>query len=246
MNIALQPILTTISAALQGHLRTGADWLRSLASGTAAGYVFYDAKARAGRGSVVPAWIEANAAASLSVNAAAGRNPLSRLRLTFGPLRADVSTPAEKQPNAAIHLSGSVAELGALAMLQQHRNGHFVIRSGRLAYRTTKPFNVSNRYYPGYTVGSFSGTVYGASSDTWPHETVHAIQAIQADSIEPPACAYVRRCSPPSADWKPVRSDGFDLGAFLAVGGYAVNRGPYEHRWTEIEAWRLAENSPPQ
>jgi len=36
------------------------------------------------------------------------------------------------------------------------------------------------------------------------------------------------------------------FGALLAAGGLAIMRQPYEHRWNEIEAWRLAEHRPPQ
>jgi hypothetical protein len=166
LNVALQPIFTAVSAALQGKLSGSGDWFRCITSGAAAGYVFYDAKARAGRGSTTAAWLEGNAAASLSMNAAAGRNPFSRLRLTLGPLRADVTMPFEHSPNAAMHLSSSIAEIGALAMAQQHRNQHVVFRSGRVAFRTTKPYRDGDRYFPGYTTGSFSGTIYGASPDT--------------------------------------------------------------------------------
>ena len=246
INVALQPVLTVLSAALQGHLTNKADWTRCLTAGAAAGYIFYDAKARAGRGSVAPAWLEAHAAASLSANAAAGRSPLSRLRLTLGPFRADVTTPFEKNPDAAVHVGVSFAEFGALTKMQQHRNGHLVFRDGRLAFRTTKCYEADNRCFPGYTVGVFSGTIYGATSDTWPHESVHAIQALQADSVEPPSCAYFRSCSAPPQGWKQVRFDGIDLGILLAAGGYAVNRSPYERRPTEIEAWRLAEDMPPR
>jgi hypothetical protein len=245
LNVTLQPIFTVVSAALQGKLNGSGDWLRCITSGAAAGYVFYDAKARAGRGFTTAAWIEGNAAASLSMNAAAGRNPFSRLRLTLGPLRAEVTTPFETNPNAAVHLSSSIAEIGALAMAQQHRKEHVVFRSGRVAFRTTKAYCEDGRCYPGYTIGSFSGTIYGASSDTWPHETVHALQAIQGDSLEPPTCAYFRRCSAPPAEWKVIRFDGFDLGLLLATAGYLDTRQPYVRRAAEIEAWRLAERIPP-
>ena len=207
--------------------------------------MFYDAKKRAGDGAVARGWAEAQVAASLTVNAAAGRaNPLSRLRLTLGPLRADVSMPFDSEPNAAVHLSTSIAELGSLAMLQQHRNGHVVFRDGRLAFRTTRCYPLDTYCFPGYTLGTFSGTMI--NSDPWPHESVHAIQAVQADAIEPPLCAYFRRCSPAPKEWKAVRFDGVDLGAVLAVGGYAASKQPYVNRWTEIEAWRLADKKAPQ
>jgi len=73
LNVTLQPVFTVLSAALQGHLRTKEDWIRCVTSGAGSGYVFYDAKARAARGAVAAAWLEANAAASLSANAADGR-----------------------------------------------------------------------------------------------------------------------------------------------------------------------------
>src|SRR5438309_3199026 len=117
LNVALQPVLTTLSAAIQGHLQTTKDWRNCLLGGTAAGYVFYDAKKRAGSGAVFPAWMEANAAASLSANAVAGRNPFSRLRLTLGPVRTDVSMPFDSERNAAVHFSASIAEIGSLGMM---------------------------------------------------------------------------------------------------------------------------------
>lgn len=245
LNVGLQPLFTTFSAAIQGKLNGPADYWRCVRGGLISGYGFYRAKQITGDGHVRTGLLLGNVSASLSRNVAAGRNELSRLGASFGPFRFDVSTPFEANSYARFHVQGSIAEVGAMALMA-HRSTRMVIRDGKVSFHSSKTYDADGRAFTGYTIGMFSGTTYGATSTTWHHESVHGIQAIQADSIEPPACAWLRH---PCAD--PVGHHGvawehFQLGLIPAVGGGALSLQDYTNRWTEIEATWLAEKHAPR
>jgi hypothetical protein len=246
LNVGLQPVFTIASAAIQGHLRTRQDWMRCLRSGAIAGAGFYEAKQLAGNGHTIQALVIANTASSLTRNAAAGRPALARLGFAAGPLWVDVSTPLDKDSAAPVHLQMSASEVVALA-LTWRQNDRPVLRDGLLSFRKTGRYNYDDRNFTGYTIGMFSGTTLDATQKTWHHETVHAIQSIQADSVEPPACAWLRRPCKGSRQhfgfmtWEPV-----SLGVIPAVGGGLLSQQDYTKRWTEIEATWLAERHAPE
>jgi hypothetical protein len=245
LNVGLQPIFTLASAAIQGKLRSRADLVRCVRSGVVAGYGFYKSKEITGNGHVRSGLVMANIAASLSRNAAAGRFELSRLGASIGPLRFDISTPFEEKSSALLHVQGSVSEGVALALMW-NRSSHIGLRDGRISFRRKSTYDADGRQFTGYTIGMFSGTTYDATATTWHHESIHGIQSIQADSVEPPACAWFRaRCDEPVARhgiaWEP-----WQLGVLPAVGGGALSLQDYTNRWTEIEATWLAEKRAPR
>lgn len=245
-NVAIQPLMTLASAAVQGKLRTWDDWKRCLRIGATTGAAFYGSKRLVGGGRVIEGLALANVASSMTSNAAAGRHALSRIGVTVGPVRAELSTPKEVERPARVHLSTSIAELVSLGMMWG-QSDEVTIRDGLISFRrdTEYPdFRDENLTFPGYTIGVFAGTSPGATETVWRHEVVHVIQAMQVDALEPGWCEWGRfdcRKKPASEQWfeiEPLR-----LGVFPGVGAGAMTYLlDYDQRWTEIEAHRLAED----
>lgn len=245
-NVAIQPLMTLASAAIQGKLRTWDDWARCLRVGATTGAAFYGSKRLAGDGRVVEGLVLANIASSMTSNAAAGRHALSRIGVTFGPVRAEFSTPKETERSARVHLSTNVAELISLGMMLE-RSDDITIRDGLVAFRRDTPypdFRDENVTFDAYTIGVFPGTSPGASETVWRHEVVHVIQAMQADALEPGWCEWGRldcRKKPASDRWLELEPPR--IGVFLGVNGGATSfLLDYDQRWTEIEAYRFAED----
>lgn len=245
-NVAIQPLMTIASAAVQGKLRTWDDWKRCLRIGATTGAAFYGSKRLVAGGRVIEGLALANVACSMTSNAAAGRHALGRIGVTFGPVRAELSTPKEEHRSARVYLSTSIAELVSLGMMWD-RSDEITFRDGLIAFRrdTAYPdFRDENVTFDGYTIGVFPGTSLDATETIWRHEVVHVIQAIQVDALEPGWCEWGRldcREKPASEQWfeiEPLR-----LGIFLgATNGAMTLFLDYDERWTEIEAYRLAQD----
>lgn len=245
-NVAIQPVATLASAAVQGKLRTWDDWRRCLRVGATTGAAFYGSKRLAADGHVVAGLVLANVASSMTSNAAAGRHALSRIGVTIGPVRAEVSTPKDEDRTARVHLSTNLAELISLGMMLDLSDG-VTIRDGLISFRrdTDYPdFRDDDLTFPGYTVGVFPGVSPAASEEVWRHEVVHVIQAMQVDALEPGYCEWGRfdcRRKPPSDRWlelEPLRLSVF-AGANAGAMTFLLD---YDQRWTEIEAYRLAQD----
>jgi hypothetical protein len=245
-NVAIQPLMTLASAAVQGKLRTRDDWKRCLRIGATTGVAFYGSKRLVGQGRVIEGLMLANVASSMTSNAAAGRHALSRIGVTFGPVRAEFSTPKEKERSARVHLSTSIAELVSLGMMWE-RSDEVTIRDGLISFRrdTRYPdFRDENLTFDAYTIGVFPGMSPQASETVWRHEVVHVIQAMQLDALEPGYCEWGRcdcRKKPASEQWfelEPMR-----IGVFPGANAGAMTfLLDYDQRWTEIEAYRIAQD----
>lgn len=248
-NVAIQPLMTLASSAVQGKLRTWDDWKRCLRIGATTGAAFYGSKRLVGDGRVVEGLVLANVASSMTSNAAAGRHALSRIGVTIGPVRAEFSTPKEEDRSARVHLSTSIAELVSLGLMWS-RSHEIVVRDGLISFhRDTEfpDFKDDKLTFPGYTVGVFPGTSPRPSPEAtetlWRHEVVHVIQAMQLDALEPGRCEWGRfECpkKPASEQWfeiEPLR-----LSVFAGANVLAMYPLDYDQRWPEIEAHRLAED----
>jgi hypothetical protein len=245
-NVAIQPLMTLASAAVQGKLRTWDDWKRCLRIGATTGAAFYGSKRLVADGRVIEGLALANVASSMTSNAAAGRHALSRIGVTFGPVRAELSTPKDKERPARVHLSTSISELVSFGMMWE-RSDDITIRDGLISFRrdTDYPdFRDENLTFPGYTIGVFPGTSPAASETVWRHEVVHVIQVMQVDALEPGWCEWGRldcRKKPASDRWfeiEPLR-----IGIFPGANAGAMTFFlDYDQRWTEVEAYRLAQN----
>jgi hypothetical protein len=90
----------------------------------------------------------------------------------------------------------------------------------------------------GFAWGVFPGIWRGAAPSVANHEAVHALQSLQLDSVEPPALTLDRAR-------RPIRVRYLRAGALNGADNLSAQLVPYEERWVEIEAYRLAEDRPP-
>lgn len=244
-NVAIQPLLTLASAAVQGKLKKPDDWKRCLRVGATAGVAFYGSKRLVGNGRVIEGLALANVASSMTSNAAARRHALSRIGVTFGPVRAEFSTSKESNRPARIHLSTSVAELVSLGYMWS-RSNDVTIRDGLLSFRRDTRYpdiRDKNVTFPAYTVGMFPGMSPEATETTWRHEVIHVIQIMQVDALEPGKCEWGRfdcKEKPASDQW--LEFEPLRLGIFPGAVGGAMSSLDYDQRFTEIEAHRMAED----
>lgn len=248
LNVVMQPLMTLASAAVQGKLETWDDWKRCLRVGATTGAAFYGSKRLVGDGHVIEGLALANVASSMTSNAAARRHPLSRIGVTLGPVRAEFSTPKEKKEerSARVYLSTSVAELISLGLMLE-RSDDITFRDGLISFRrdTRYPdFRDDDVTFAAYTIGVFPGMSPDADETAWRHEVIHVIQSMQGDALEPGRCEWGKfdcKKQPASEKWfeiEPLRLSVF-TGANAGVMTFTRD---YDERWTEIEAYRLAEH----
>jgi len=237
LNVSLQPVFVLISAAVQGHLKSAGDAVRCLGAGAVAGYGFYEAKVVAGRQRITEGWMIGNVAASIARNAAEGHNPLGRLGWVVGPFRFDVVTPLERDSNAAIHVSASAIEAGALVDMVK-KSDRMTFANGMIQFRRHGFFDGTTDV-DGLTSGIYPGVMIGTAPDVLAHETIHALQALQMDSVEPPALQSHPR------EFTFIRFDRLDAGGVQVLNSLATRNTAYQNDWGEIEAYRLAQHVAP-
>jgi hypothetical protein len=244
INVGAQAVMTLVRGAVQHNVHSLADAGRCLGAGAAGGYGAYEAKILVRNGHVQQGWLLANAAASLSENAAAGKRPWAQLGYTFGPLRLRVAA-FDRGADAYSYVDVSAIE--AIALVYAKRNNdamHF--RSGLVAFERHTPYPPRNGSgpYAGYTFGIYPGVYTNTAPDVWHHEVIHAIQSLQADAVEP-SFARLTLHPAPSAKRRIIRFDHLQLGFVNVANGNMLAQQKYEERWTEIEAYRLAQRREP-
>jgi hypothetical protein len=239
LNVAGTTVVTYIGCIVHAKLtHTPPKHARCLAAGAIGGAGYYQAKRMAGDGHVTTAWLVANLTSSVVENTTAGEHPLARLGYSFGPLRLRVATPLDRTRESLLDVDVNAAELGYLARAFLDADD-VDIRDGMIWYETRQPsVDEQGRAVHGYTWGLFPGVWSGARKDVWNHEAVHAVQALQLDSVEPPALTLDRQR-------RPVRVRYLRLGALNLADNLGAQLLPYEDRWEEIEAYRLANDRPP-
>jgi hypothetical protein len=237
INVGATALVTLASCAVQKHLHVA----RCLAAGTVAGAAFYQAKRLVGRGDVTEGWLVANFANSLVENTTAGEHPLGRLGYTFGPLRLRIATPFDRKRESLVDVDVSAAETGYFVRAILDADD-FDVRDGMLWYETRAPeAGEGGVVFDGYTWGIFPGVWSGAPRETWHHEAVHAVQALQLDSVEPPALT-LEGTSPTR---RVIRVRSLRAGVLNLADNVVDARLPYEDRWAEIEAYRLSGDRKP-
>src|SRR5688572_16201623 len=134
INIGAQAVMTLVSGAIQGKVRSGPDFVRCLLAGSVSGYGFYEAKLMTRDGDVQRGWTVANLAGSLTENAAAGKNPLAQVGYSIGPLRIRVPIPRlDRDADAWAYVDVSTYE--TLALVSAWRDSDRVqFRSGMIAF----------------------------------------------------------------------------------------------------------------
>jgi hypothetical protein len=243
INVAATSLFTFLGCVVQGKLAgrvtTMRDAGRCFSAGAVAGAGFYQAKRLAARGDVATGWLVANAATSVVENTIDGEHPLSRLGYTFGPFRFRVATPFDKARESYVDLDLSVGETIYLVRALESADD-FDVRDGMVWFETDDRLTEGGVIFNGYTWGIFPGTWTGARDSTWHHEAVHAVQAMQLDSVEPPVLTAQR-------NRRPFRIRHVRLGLVNAADNISWQQAAYDDRWVEIEAYRLTDDRrPPQ
>lgn len=239
LNIAATSLFTYAGCWVQAKLaRTAPKHARCLAAGAVGGAGFYQAKRLAGDGHITTAWLVANLAGSAVENTTAGEHPLSRIGYTFGPLRLRLATPLDRARESVLDVDLNAAETGYLARAFLDADD-VDIRDGMIWYETDDPeVRDDGRIVHGFTWGVFPGVWSGAGREVANHEAVHAVQAVQLDSVEPPALTLDR-------ERRPIRVRYLRLGTVNLADNLSSQLLPYEERWVEIEAYRLAQDRRP-
>jgi hypothetical protein len=187
-NVGLTSVFTLVGAMVQHQVKSPRDIARHLLAGAGAGAGFYEAKRIAGAGRTTEGWIIANAVSTVVENTVSGERAFGRIGYTVGPFRIRFATPFAKKAVARVEADWSVAETIFL-VLARHDGDHVRIRHGLIAVDRDTPWPTKdlNGFFGGRTNGVFPGVSPGQPSTTWWHETIHAIQCQQIDSLEPPA-----------------------------------------------------------
>ena len=229
LNIAATSLFTSVSCLVQKKARP----IACLTIGALGGAGFYGAKKLAGDGHVTAGWLAANLAGSVVENTTAGEHPLSRIGYTFGPFRLRLATPFDRKRESYVDVDVSAAELVYLGRAIEDADD-VDIRDGMIWYETESPdIDDEGRSVHGYTWGIFPGVWSGARKSVWHHESVHAVQSLQLDSLEPPVLTLDR-------ERRPIRVRYLRAGALNLTENLTSQLLPYEDRWVEIEAYRLA------
>jgi hypothetical protein len=149
-----------------------------------------------------------------------------------------VAPPFHRARESLVDADVNAAEVGYLARAFIDADD-VDIRDGMLWYETESPsVDEQGRAVHGFTWGLFPGVWRGARADVADHEAVHAVQALQLDSVEPPALTLDR-------ERRIFRVHNLRLGAVNLSDNLAAQRVPYEDRWVELEAYRLADDRNP-
>lgn len=247
LNIGAQSVVTVVSGLIQGKCRGVRDFLKCLGSGAVAGYGFYEAKVRVADGDVQTGWLLANAAASVSENAAAGRNPVSQFGYSFGPVRIRVPIPGiGPAADSWVLVDVSAYETGKLIQSYQE-NDRIRWRSGMIAFERDTPYPADDPRdlpFEGRAYGIYPGVWIHAVPEIWNHEVIHAIQDLQGDAAEP-SFDILTYQSRPMARKRLIRFERLQVGLLNLANDFANDQQQYEDRWVEIEAYRLANRRAP-
>lgn len=235
-NVAGTTLFTWLGCYVHAKItKTPPHHARCLAAGAFGGVAFYQAKRMAGEGHLATSWIVSNVASSVVENATAGEHPLSRIGYSFGPLRLRVVTPFDRARESLVDVDVNAIETAYLARAIEDADD-VDIRDGMLFFETKNTErDEQNRIILGATWGMYPGVWTRAARSVWNHETIHAIQSLQLDSVDPPALTLDR-------GRRIVRVRYLRAGALNLTDNLIAQKIAYEDRWVEIEAYRLAED----
>jgi hypothetical protein len=244
-NVGLTSVFTLVTAVVQRQIHSPRDAVRDLLIGSGAGASFYEAKRIAGGGRVTEGWLIANAASTIIENTASGEHPLGQIGYTVGPLRFRFATPLSRKAVARIEADWSLAETVFLGVARRDAN-HVRLRNGLIAINRDSgwPTNdVAGGLFGGRTSGVFPGVAPGQGPVTWAHETIHAIQCQQLDSVEPPVYTFDGGALERSEPHRLFAIRHVRLG-FTHLANAPTFKRPYVERWGEVEAYGLAQYTP--
>jgi hypothetical protein len=244
LNIGAQAVITTLSGYLQGHCR-GRELLRCLGAGAVAGYGFFEAKNMISHDDVTAGWIVANLAASLSENASGGKHPLAQVGYSVGPFRVRVPISRfDRHADSYVYVDASLAE--AISLLRAYDMSDATsFRRGMIMFERDTAYPASDGgTFDGTTWGMFPGVGPGADRALWHHEIIHAVQSLQAEAAEPAFRMFTYEPSKQETK-RIIRFEHLHLGVIKGLNDYLTDRQPYDERWSEIEAYDIAQDAAP-
>ena len=249
-NVGITAGLTLFGAWLEGNVEDWPTAFKTFGYGGLGGYGFYEAKELAGKDKIGAGMVLTWASASLVENVKDGEHPLAYARYGLGPIDLRIATPWVKDKKASVLVDFNVPQAASFAIaLSKGENPG--IRYGNF-------YSLSDD-----SLGKIDGTnfdigasTYGRSlvfspgqdrfQELWQHESVHVMQAVQlgAVSYEPFRNYFIDKKksagNAPFIRFGGVKIESFNVGFRLAEGEQA-----YADQWTEIEAYRIANDRPP-
>jgi len=246
LNVGAQALMTLVSGVVQGKVTSLADAANCLGAGAAGGYGAFASKILVRNGHISRGWLLANLSASLSENAAAGKNPIAQLGYTVGPLRLRVPV-LDKNADAYSYIDASVYQAVELVDAYRHADSvHF--RNGLIQFERRTPYAVfAGGRIEGSTWGLYPGVWTGAPGviEVQRHEIVHAVQSLQGDGVDPSFRLLTLRPRPPGARRRLIRFEHLKVGAVNLLNEAIAARQAYQDEWEEIEAYRLVQRRAP-
>lgn len=234
-NILGTGVSTVLRSLLMGNIRSFKDVSKCFVYGSAAGLGFYQSKAMAAKGNILPGVLLANLSASVAENVAMGEGPLDYLGFSFPFVHLQVATPLAKNPAAIFDVSFSSRDI--VSFFTSIKNAkHVSFRNGLLTFTADEPLS---KGVMGWTTGIFPTTLSGGSSQVLAHEAIHAIQSLQLMAVSPEP--FLSRKSNPDRNSKALRFSGVRLQAFGLANDLVLHGlQKYDMRWKEIEAYHFS------
>ena len=246
LNVGVQAGVTLLRSAIQGKVKSRRDVVQRLLWGGTSGAGFYVSKALVGDRKLTAGWILANVTASVSDNAADGRHPLARIGYSIGPVRFNVAIP-RLDPGADSRVFFDVSTYETVSLIVAIKeNDRMIFKGGLIAFERDTAYDSDGE---GLTIGLTAGVFPGVSAaavrfgfeETWAHEFVHAVQAVQLDVTEP-VFSWATFEPPPRPDGRKrlIRIERVTFGVGHAVNALGTFWQDYGDLWYEVEAFSLA------
>ena len=234
-NILGTGVSTVLRSLIMGNIKSFKDVSKCFVYGSAAGMGFYQSKAMAAKGNILPGVLLANLSASVAENVAMGEGPLDYLGFSFPFVHLQVATPLAKNPAAIFDVSFSSRDI--ISFFNSIKEAkHVSFRNGLLTFTADEPLA---KGVLGWTNGIFPTTLSGGSSQVMEHEAIHAIQNLQLMAVSPEP--LLSRKSNPDRDSKALRFSGVRLQAFGLANDLVLHGlQKYDMRWKEIEAYHFS------
>ncbi len=248
-NIVGNAVFTTLFRGLNGELRSWNDLGESLAYGATGGYLFYRSRVMISDGDETRGLMTAYLASSISENTSKGDHPLGQLRYGYGPLELAWTTRWSRKYETGLQMSINALDTWNIVRAMATGDAeNFGVRNGVVIAEDD-----------GNIEENFDATSYGRlivtrpeakdDDDLWHHELIHTTQNMQFGSFG--ATDFYPLGLENYAPVRKVREfgDKYNINVrvewFNALLREVEHRQPYEDRWREIEAARLAQHTSP-
>jgi hypothetical protein len=231
-NILGTGISTVLRSLITGNIKSFKDVSKCFVYGSVAGLGFYQSKAMAAKGNILPGVLLANLSASVAENVAMGEGPLDYLGFSFPFIHLQVATPLAKNPAAIVDASFCSRDIISF-ISSINKAKHVSFRNGLLTFTADEPMA---KGVMGWTTGIFPTTLSGGSEQVMEHEAIHAIQNLQLMAVSPEP--FLSRKSNSEGSTKVLRFSGARVQVFGLANDLVLHGlQKYDMRWKEIEAY---------